>query len=369
MNHDDVVRLAEQGTLGALMLRPDALEQVRRWLRPDDFADLWHTQVYTALLERHHVGGLDPNSMAAVLLDRLGPRVADLPRFTQLLTATPPDPQPLAYARMVADGGLRRETAGLGVLLQASALNAVTHADPAPLTTTCAVVDADLDLVGARWAQATGRPHDDVVVPLHLRAATRNTGLAARTAADKYLQAHPLRDPDAEHAHLVALVGTLIAHPDLVPDVVDWLPPTRVEDPGWRAVYGTTIELAELGQRVDLTTVAWAAHAHAHHGPDLPALEDLTAAVEAGWYAHPPQVIRQVAADQVRHLADVGAGHLRAAATNPATLVGDLVDAGHAITSALRITATALAPQTTAVAAASPNPTGVGRDAGQVVSR
>ncbi len=342
MRHDDVVRLAEQSTLGALMLRPDTLTSVRGWLRPDDFADLWHAQLYTALLERQHVGGLDPNSMAAVLVDRLGMRAADLPRFARLLGVTPPHPDPLAYARMVLDGGLRREAAGLGVLLRAAALNAAVDRTAAPLTTTCSIVDAGLETVAARWASATGQPHDDVVVPLHLRAAVRNTGLEARTAADRYLAAHPPRDPDAELAHVVLLVGTLVAHPDLVPAVADWLPATRLEHPGWRTIYGTTIELTELGHRVDVATVAWAAHQHAHHGPHLPTLGDLQSAVDAGRFAYPAEVIGAVAADQVRHLADIGAAHLRAAAANPAVLVGDLVDAGHTITTALRSTAAAL---------------------------
>jgi hypothetical protein len=342
MRHDDVVHLAEQSTLGALMLRPDAVAEVREWLRPDDFADVWHAQVYTAVLERHLVGGLDPNSMAAVLVDRLGVAGADLPRFADLLRATPANPDPLPYARMVADGGLRRESVGLGILLQAAALASATEHSAGPLTSTCGVVDAGLDLVGARCATAAGRTGPPVVVPLHLRAATRNTGLAARTAADRYLSAHPARDHDLEREHVAALVGTLIAHPDLTGAVAPWLPATRIEDPAWRLVYGTTIELAELGQRVDLTTVAWAVHAHSRHGPQPPDLAELRAAADAGWYAHPPEVIRAVAEDQARAIADVGATHLRSSAANPAVLVGDLIDAGHAVTTALRTIAGAL---------------------------
>lgn len=345
MRHDELVDLAEQSTLGALMLRPDALTSVRAWLRPGDFADLWHAQVYTALLERQPVGGLDPNSMAAVLVDRLGTRMADLPRFARLLGVTPLQPDPLAYGRMVAEGALRREIAGLGILLQAAALDAASDRTATPLLTTCSMVDAGLDVAGGRWASANGEPHDDVVVPLHLRAAVRNTGLEARTAADKHLSANPPRDLEAERAHIVTLVGTLIAHPEIVPAVADWLPAARIQDPVWRLIYGTTIELAELGRHVDVATVAWAAYAHTPHGPDLPSVGTLQQAVEQGRYAYPPDVLRTVAADQVRHLADVGAEHLRTAATNPAVLVCDLVDTGHTITTALRTAATALPSQ------------------------
>lgn len=342
MRHDDVQRLAEQGTLGGLMLRPEHLHDVRGWLRPDDFADTWHAQLYTAILERQPVGGLDPNSMAAALVERVGLTRADLPRFAALLTVTPDDPAPACYARLVAESGLRRECAGLGVLLQAAALAAANDVSATPLVATTAMVDAGLDLIGGRWAQSQGLPHDDVVVPLHLRAATRNTGLAARSGADKFLQAHPARDRVTEREHVADLVGMLVAHPDLATSVADWLPPARIEDPAWRLLYGTTVELAELDQRVDLITVAWAARAHAHHGPALPGLDELHAAIERGRSLHPPLVLRTVAADQVRQIADVGALHLRSAAANPATLVGDIVDAGHAITTTLRTVARAL---------------------------
>jgi hypothetical protein len=345
MRTDDVARLSEQSTLGALMLHPEALDEVRRWLRPDDFADTWHAQVYAAMLERQGVGGLDPNSMAAVLVDRLGLEPAHLPRFADLLHATPPLPQPLPYARMVLDAGLRREAAGLGILLQAAALATTVDHSARPLTATCLVVDAGLDVVAGRWDQAGGLRGSPVVVPLHLRAATANTGATARLAAEKYLTAHPPRDLGAEREHVIALVGTLVAHPDLIGSVAEWLTPNRIADPAWRLIYGATIELAELGQQVDLTTVAWAVHAHAHHGPALPSLEELRGVVDAGWYAHPPEMIRTVACDQARAIADLGAAHLRTGAANPGVLVTDLVDAGHTITAALRTISAALPAQ------------------------
>ncbi|MFC4614770.1 DnaB-like helicase N-terminal domain-containing protein [Cellulomonas algicola] len=345
MRHDELVRLAEQATLGGLMLRPEALGSVRPWLRADDFADSWHGQVYTALLEREPVGGRDPHSMAAVLVDRLGTRRANLPRFADLIHMTPPAPEPAEYARMVAGNGLRREVAGLGVLLQAAALASANDLSAGPLTATCSLVDAGLDRVDMRWSGATGTPHDDVVVPLQLRAAARNTGRAARLAADKYLTAHPPRDHESERQHVALLVGSLISHPGRIPDVGRWLPPTRIEDAGWRVLYGATLELAELGRHVDVLTVAWAAAAHAHHGPELPSLALLRQTVDDAWYVHPPEITRLVAADQARQIADVGAEHLQAAASNVSLEIGDLVDAGRAVTTTLRTIASALEPR------------------------
>ncbi|WP_426592627.1 DnaB-like helicase N-terminal domain-containing protein [Cellulomonas sp. McL0617] len=348
MLRDNVVELAEQCTLGALMLAPGATTSVREWLRPEDFADLWHAQVYTAFLERHPVGGIDAESMGDVLVDRLGVRVANLPRVARLIAVTPPHPNPIAYARMVVEAGLRRQAAGLGLLLQAAAVNAALEHTARPLTATCSVVDAGLASIENRWAAATGQPVDDVVVPLHLRAAVRNTGLEARTAADRYLAAHPARDRDAEQAHVVTLVGMLIAHPDLVPAVSSWLPVSGIDPLGWRAVYGTTIAMTELGNHVDLTTVAWSLGELTHMQPHMPDLTQLRDAVDTGRLAYPPQVVRDVAADQVRKLADICANHLREAADTPGVLVGDLIDAGRTFTSALRTTATALPSQSIA---------------------
>ena len=56
---EDTVTLAEQATLGSLLLEPAHIDHVRAWLRPGDFADWWHAQVYTAILERRAASGHD----------------------------------------------------------------------------------------------------------------------------------------------------------------------------------------------------------------------------------------------------------------------------------------------------------------------
>lgn len=337
MRTEDVQHFAEQATLGALVRTPETIEAVRAWLRAGDFADGWHADVYTALLERHLTGaGIDLHSLAAVLVDRFGPARAHLPQLMDIAAVTPDHPDAPTYARMVVDSGLRREIAGLGVLLRAGALQTAQDRTALPLTRICTLVDAGLDVADARWAHANGTHHDDVVVPLDLRAATRDR-TAARLAADKYLSAHPPRDEAAEREHVALLVGTLLTHPQLITDVATWLPVTRVEDPGWRALYATMVEVAELGQRVDVLTVAWTAHARCRHVA-LPSLRDLRTAADTAWLSYPPDVIRTVAVDQARRLADNGAAYLGAASQNPTVTIGDLLDAGHTVTTALRST-------------------------------
>lgn len=341
MDTRDVTALGEQATLGGLLLDPAPLAGLRQWLRPGDFADTWHGWVFTTLLERHTAHHpIDPVTVGQDMTARYGRRLAALPRLHTLVANTPHAGHVVEYARVVVDAALRREVAGLGVLLRAAAAQTAFDATTAPMAATCNLVDAGLDTAAERWATANGVAHDPVVVPLALRAAARNGDV--RESAARYLDAHPARDLRAEHQHEIDLVGTLIAHPEHIAAVADWLPPQRIGDPAWRLLYATTLELAELGRPVDLITVAATAARYAHHGPDLPTVEELRDVVDAGWLAWPSAVLRAVAADQVRRLADVGADQLSQAAGNPGVQVGDIADTGHLITAALRRTATGL---------------------------
>lgn len=334
IDRDDAVRLAEQATLGSLLYVPDATADVGAWLRPGDFADMWHAHVYR-IIHEHHVAGhpLDATRLGSQMLGDLGPRRANIVAIHDLLAAAPTTPDPATYARMVLDAGLRREVAGLGVLLRAGALQAAVSGGPAPMINAAAVVDAGLDSCAGRWALATGEAGVDDEAPVGVRAALSSRDL--RLSADKYLRAHPRRDLVAEHAHEATLIGSLIAHPDAIGPVAAWLPPSYVVTPIWRTVFAATVELAERGQPVDLITVTAATHRLSHHQP-APTLPALSEAVDAGRLVEPRHAAGDVAADQVRRIADNGADYLQAGADNPGVRLGDLVDTGHVVTGALR---------------------------------
>ncbi|WP_448060623.1 DnaB-like helicase N-terminal domain-containing protein [Cellulomonas hominis] len=334
IGRDDAVELAEQAALGSLLYVPEATADVGTWLRPADFADMWHAHVYRVIHE-HHVAGkpLDASDLGSQMLGDLGPRRANIVRVHDLLAAAPVAPQPAVYARMVLDAGLRREIAGLGVLLRAGALQSALSGGPAPVVNSSALVDAGLDSCARRWSLATGEPSGRTEPPVHLRAAL--SGRDLRLSADKYLRQHPRRDLVDEHAHEAALVGSLIAHPHAIGAVAAWLPPGHVVTPIWRTVYAATVELSELRQPVDLVTVAAATRRLGQHQPS-PSLPDLRAAVETGRLADPRVAAGDVAADQIQRIADNGAGQLIAGANNPGLHIGDLVDTGHIVTDALR---------------------------------
>jgi hypothetical protein len=337
---DDAVQLAEQATLGGLILAPHHLDTVRRWLRPADFTDPWHARVYGTLCERHSAGeAITPVTVGTDLQDQLGRQHDSAVRVHDLLQATPAKPVPADYARMVLETGLRREIADVGVLLRAGALQSTLSGESVPMAATCALVDASLSSTGARWARATGAPAEDDA-PIPLRAALRSPDL--RLGADKLLRLHPHRDPAQEPANEAALVGCLIAHPEAIPDVARWLRPNRLVTPSWRGVYAATVELSELGHPVDAVTVAWATRRLSHHDQPSPDLRVLLEAVDGGRFAVPDHAARLVAADQMQRIAENGSQQLLAGSQNPGVLVPDLVDTGRLVTAALRQAAAVL---------------------------
>lgn len=86
---DDATHLAEQATLGALILDPTHLGAVRPWLRAGDFADALHGQVYAALCERHTAGEpTDPAAMVGALTGR-APGMSPGVRVHDLIAAVP----------------------------------------------------------------------------------------------------------------------------------------------------------------------------------------------------------------------------------------------------------------------------------------
>ena len=335
LNPDDAARLAEQATLGSLILQPQRIEEVRPWLRPADFADALHGQVYSVLCERHAAGDpIDAVSVAATLVGR-APGMSPAIRVHDLIQAVPPTAHPETYARIVAEAGLRREVAGLGVLLRAGALQSALSRESVPMTATCSLVDAALVSIARRWDAATGTPRPaGEATPIQLHAALRNPDL--RLGADRLVRTHPGRDVGAEHAREAWLVGSLITHPRDVLVVGACLPPQRISSPTWRTVYGATLELCELAQPVDVVTVATATARLSHHGQPAPTMTQLFEVVDAARHTSPKEAERAVWADQIRRIADNGADQLFKGAANPGLQLGDLIDTGRIITTALR---------------------------------
>jgi replicative DNA helicase len=344
--------LAEQATLGGLLLQPDLLPVVGSWLRPGDFADPWHAAVFRALRETATVRTpITAVRVADTLTSRLDPARADLPRLHGLAAVVPVRPQPLVYARLVLHAAIARQVDQQGVLLRAGAVAAARHASPGDVIGVVRVVQGLLDQQRSRWdlAQSTRRGPAGRSAPTMVGGAASGPDAVAErpdpVAADRFLTAQPPRDPRGEVERERRLVGALLAHPDQAAAVAARLPVPAVHHPGWHAAYATVCDLALTGQPVDVVTVAWTLD-----HTDQPALagrttrgtppnttggrvpvRDLLAAVEAGATLDPQYAAGLVAADALARTADTAAERLHALAVPPLQPVPQLLDQAQAL--------------------------------------
>ncbi len=349
----DVVHLAEQATLGALLLQPAHLREVVGWVRGQDFADPWHRQVWVLMREAHTAGApLDAIGLGGALRDRCGPQRADLPRVHDLLRAVPPKPDARPFARVVVEYGVRREIAAQGVLIEAAALAAATTHEGAPVHACARVVGAAMLVAGERWADASGQPtaRASEHLPVQVRAA--GDDLELRRAADKFLASHPGPDAAAARANEARLVACLVSHPTAIGPTHAWLPAERLGNRPWRTVYAALGELAQAGHDVDVVTLSAQILRTARRTGPAPDLRDLLDAVDAEVTSVPGRLRRYVAGDQLRRLAQAGTTALRDGAANPATGVTGLLGDTHVLLDSMRQLASAL-PETAGAGASS----------------
>lgn len=322
---------AEAATLGSLLLDADT-GRTLRWLRVEDFTDPWHRELYATLRDTA-ASVADPAGLRAALLDRLGPRRADLHRIPALLQATPVRPQPQRYAAMLVEASLRRSLTQQGLLLRAGALQARVTVTRQPVHAAAALVTAAVEAAAVRWAQATGT----VVALSDAGAELRQRRDAERVllGADRFLATQPRPDPGLNADHEQALIAALLAHPGDVAAVAAWLQPSDFADPTWAAVYAAVVDLSDAGTAVDEVTVAWQVrHNEPVHGPGP------DAAVFADALANPPvapvaRLAEHVALDVLRRTADRAAAALTAATANPGVGMPDLLDTTQLLTDAV----------------------------------
>lgn len=323
--------LAEQATLGALMLEPDLPRHTARWLRSEDFVHPWHAHVHACIRDLAAArGSTDAGAVGAGLIERLGHRQADVPRLVDLLQAVPTRPSGSRYAAMVLEGSLRRRVACYGVLLKGAALSTVLSGDPAAVEAVVLHVDHDVAASEARWATATGRP-----APAPRETAPHGTapgasvlaaGLSGHVAADRVLIEHPMPTAEQIGAHEAALIGALINHPDRVHDVAGWLHPEAMLSRPWAAAFRAVAQQADAHQPIDAVTIAWELHRTAAlHGPG-PEVRELRDVVDAASVTDPDRAARVVAGDQLRLIAERAAVSLRTDAGNAGLDLRDLLD-------------------------------------------
>jgi hypothetical protein len=280
--------IAEAATLGSLLLDAEARHELA-WLRVEDFSDPWHRELYAVIAEDRAAGQCQrrgrPGPRPA---DRLGPARADLHRVAGVLAATPVRPAPERYALMVLESSVRRTVAQQGILLRAGGLQASLSLSGAPVRDAAAVVRGTVRALQTRWSAVSG---DAVAAAKARHPAGRAVDLARlQLGADRFVAAHPARDPGRDRAHERELVACLVSRPDAAPAVASWLKPEHLLDPEWAAVYGPSRARrgSPAGRRGRRRLGTAAVRARIGRGPDLDVLHgavEACVAADPGWLA------------------------------------------------------------------------------------
>lgn len=339
----DVTHLAEQATIGAVMLGPEHFEVINTWTRPHDFTDAWHRRLWqTIRLAAAEHEDLDPHAIGRAMQQRFGKEAA-LHRIVDVLDAVPAgqdDPRP--FARCVVDQGVRREIALEGVTIEAGARAAALGHEARPVMWASRVAQATMLVAGERWAQAHGAPDAKVSTPISPQLRALADDLEMRRAADKFVAEDPFPDMEIVRRNEERLIACLATHPAQVAPTMAWLSADRLVNRPWRSVYIALGDLVDRGQAINAVVLAQEVNRVARTEGAAPDLGDLLFELRAEAASVPTHLRANVAGDQVRSLAQAGARVLRAGRDNPGIHVPDLISTGQTVLDALERVASAL---------------------------
>lgn len=346
LTREDVTLLAERAMLGALLVDPAPLRELDAWVRGTDFSEPWHRQVWISMREAHVAGApTDALSLGMRMLQRYGPRIADLPRLHLLLHDAPQDPDPRPHARIVVDAGVRRDVDGQGILLRATALEASMSHEGRPLRSALRIAGAAVLIACERWADANGEVTDRLTaqIPARLRAGADD--LELRRAADKFVADYPGIDLTEVGRDEQRLVANLATHPTAISPTVAWIRPDQLTNRPWATVYSALAELAAGGQTIDPTMVAMATVRIAHDTGVAPSLPALMNSVDYERTSVPGHLRQIVAGDHLRLAAAQGTEALHQGATSPDVPIVDLLQTATALLHRMQHLSTALPDQ------------------------
>lgn len=323
--------LAEEATLGTLLLDPPQVATVQGFLRPADFRDTWHRRIYATMLTRQAAGNpMTPQNIHADLVDAAraddGVRAV---RLVSLMEVPPTRPKAARYAALVLEASLRRQVRDLGLLLRAGAV--VATADGAgPRAATIgpfAEIGAQLSDARNRWDVARAGTFDTPATPdVTALAAGDAHRLETAMAASRLLEAAPPPLPaNVAHAELDVLAAVL-ARPGDLAGVRGRISGSLFSVEAHLATWAAICDLADLGEPIDAVTVCWQTQREeALRG------KGIDAEVVLWLSTHPPagdatRAARTMAALATRTVADRSAQQLAAAAEHPGINVTDLLD-------------------------------------------
>ena len=346
LTREDVTLLAERAMLGALLVDQAPFRELDAWVRGTDFTEPWHRQVWISMREAHLAGApTDAVSLGMHMLQRYGPRIADLPRLHMLLHDAPQDPDPRPHARIVVDAGVRCDVDGQCILLRATALEASMSHEGRPLRSALRIAGAAVLIACERWADANGEVTDHLTaqIPARLRAGADDREL--RRAAGKFIADYPGIDPVRVADNEQRLVACLASHPTAISPTVAWMRPDQLTNRPWAAVYAGMAQLAAAGHSIDRSSIALATAQIGRATGAAPDVDALTDGIEAERASVPGHLRQVVAGDHLRLTAAQGTAALHDGATSFDVPVVDLLETATALLHRMQHLSTALPDQ------------------------
>lgn len=117
---DTYRRRIEAAAIAGLILQPTALDHVRGWLEPTDFATPHYGDWYTHLMAMRASGEpIDQMTLLSALrrADQLGPQGRHADELATITLTTPVPASTIEYCRTVLEESIRDQVAGLGIRL------------------------------------------------------------------------------------------------------------------------------------------------------------------------------------------------------------------------------------------------------------
>lgn len=176
-------RRLERTAIGALILNPSAIDAVRPWLIPRDFATPHYQAWYQLVCQMRDVGTPVDQMTLLAELRRAGGNRLDRFHLVELATIVEQVPIPaaaVAYCTAVLEESLRRDLHAAGTRL----VQIAGSGDPAVMFANARQVHADVDAGRRRWIRAHTRSRETrVPSAIAPPAPSQRQGIAVRSVA------------------------------------------------------------------------------------------------------------------------------------------------------------------------------------------
>lgn len=296
----NLARAVERATVGALLLEPAGLQEVRDWLEPRDFDGIAESQAFSALVELgSRAEAVTPEGVEGEVRLTVAPgtQQADAAHLVTLMQETPEAARVTTYARMVLELSIRRQVATEAIGLR-------QHAESATSTTDLNMVFAHVD--GIRRG----------IESLHRRETTAAQSHGVSPTIPDGALPQLVRFPRSEHGVVEReAIIALVDQPAALERVTRWLRAGDFGDEEAASLFSELVALHDAHNPIDRITLAWRA---ARVGIDGPICDSLVQGPGSAVTGEPDLAARRVLEQSVQQAVVATSEELERMADDPA---------------------------------------------------